>query len=807
MPSLPTPSNAPAGPQSSLGQQARLHWVRGLCKGLPGVAQQLLAQMEQQAQAVGTQREMQERREAWGNYRQHQSAWLNASMQALQGALQPAKAAPAAVPQRGALQFELLSDDVVENKILASRMALAMGETAAPAFDTLRLRMQFIEGRELPSDDILRTETVCRHLVEQWLATGLQRRDLQRVLDLLQTALAPVLVTEYQAAHVLLDGQGVTRSQDVAMRVRRTEAGNSTRAMGLGQTAAPPAAASQHATASQHSSAYAPTQMGGVPGAAAYPPDTAVPPHGQMPAMPAMPVGLTTLSRARHRAQEVVGQLRRLLMQPGVGVQGLVPGVGAGMPQAPASAALTQALLEQRVVAQTQYQQMLAQGLTTLHIDVSPAAIGQLVGQVRERSADLKRKATTSGEKATIEIVALMFQAILTEDRIPPSVRVWFARLQVPVLRVALAEPEFFSNLRHPARLLIDRLGSCVMGFDASSISGSALESEIRRIVQVIEQYPETGQKVFVLVLREFEDFLARYLTQSQDKAKIVTVAQQVEQKETLAIQYTIELRHLLTDMPVRKEIREFLFKTWTEVLALAAVRHGAKDARTMRFKQAASELVWAASAKPTRQERSRVIQTLPTLLQTLREGLALIGVTGDAQSTRIKLVTDTLAEAFVSKTATIAPARIEAMAQRLAHLEQYINEDGMLDEDMPLSPENIEMILGVDTAGLNVIPSTNTAVEPVMLEWAASLETGRWFTLDHNGARIQVQYTWRSRRKQLHLFAALDGTCHLLQLRRMASYLQSGLLAVHDEEALTVRATRDALQKIQANPERLSSP
>ena len=94
MPSLPHPSNAPAGPQSSLGQQARLHWVRGLCKGLPGVAQQLLAQMEQQAQAVGTQREMQERREAWGNYRQHQNAWLNASMQALQGALQPAKAAP-----------------------------------------------------------------------------------------------------------------------------------------------------------------------------------------------------------------------------------------------------------------------------------------------------------------------------------------------------------------------------------------------------------------------------------------------------------------------------------------------------------------------------------------------------------------------------------------------------------------------------------------------------------------------------------------------------------------------------------------
>ena len=37
-----------------------------------------------------------------------------------------------------------------------------------------------------------------------------------------------------------------------------------------------------------------------------------------------------------------------------------------------------------------------------------------------------------------------------------------------------------------------------------------------------------------------------------------------------------------------------------------------------------------------------------------------------------------------------------------------------------------------------------------------------------------------------------------------MASYLQTGLLAVRDEDSVTMRATRDALQKIEANPERL---
>ena len=61
----------------------------------------------------------------------------------------------------------------------------------------------------------------------------------------------------------------------------------------------------------------------------------------------------------------------------------------------------------------------------------------------------------------------------------------------------ALAEPDFFASIEHPARQLIDRMGACALGFDAATITGSRLEREIKRIVQVIEQYPETGRRVF----------------------------------------------------------------------------------------------------------------------------------------------------------------------------------------------------------------------------------------------------------------------------------------------------------------------
>ena len=66
------------------------------------------------------------------------------------------------------------------------------------------------------------------------------------------------------------------------------------------------------------------------------------------------------------------------------------------------------------------------------------------------------------------------------------------------------------------------------------------------------------------------------------------------------------------------------------------------------------------------------------------------------------------------------------------------------------------------------------------------------------------MQYAWQSKRKQLHLFAAVDGSSYLIQLHRLAAYLQTGLLVAQDEEGLTMRATRDALAKLDANPERL---
>lgn len=779
----------PAAPASAaqrhLAQRARRQFVEGICAGLAELDRALLDALTELMDQTATVREMQLHRDAWMQYQQRHADWAGRTAKSWREALTPPGA-----NHCGGGPLELLGDDVVENKLLAARMALAVSEPLGAALDHLRRCHLALEGREPGGQDILRPETVCLRLIEQWGEAGLSRSDLQLVSAPLQRELTRLLQKHYQALTAFYAAQGVKPRSDFKPRLRQRSGD------GAGGDTAPAHPGAQAQTPFR--GAYPqPTGFGaGMP--AAYGPGMpahfgAGMPAGFAPGMsaaaqgPGMPAhfgaGIPTMARARQRAHEVMRQLHQVLALPAAGFD----------PNAqPASAALAQAISAQ--LAQAGEQAFVFTGHQPVTV--------RLVGALREQSSELKKKAETTAEKAIIEVVALMFQSILAEERIAPAVRVWFARLQVPVLRVALAETEFFSNLEHPARKLIDRMGACAMGFDATAVGGKALALEIGRVVQVIEQYPETGSRVFQLVYDEFVAFLSRFLIEKQSTARLVSVAQQVEEKETLTIQYTIELRNMLRDMPVREEIREFLFKTWAEALALAAMRDGAQHAQTVALKRVAADLVWAASTKPQRSDRAQVIARLPALLQGLRHGLGLLGVQGAEQDARIRALTDTLADAFQSKTASIPQAHIDAMAARLARLEDFLS-DATLGA-MPLSADSIELMLGIDASAIHVIADKGAVVDEAMLAWAQALQAGVWYTLDHNGVATQVQYIWQSQRQQLHLFAAVDGSNFLLQLRRLAAYLQAGLLVPQDAEGLTLRATRDALAKLDANPERL---
>lgn len=762
----------PADPKA-LAAQARRTFLNVVLYGAPNALQAVETGARQLATQPAPPELLARRRDAWADLQRLRGTWqqhLVDRVQRHQGVDPDPRAAAHGSSLRGA-ELSLVDDDTIEHEILTSRLALAVMDQAASEFTDLRSRLNALERRdEFSAADVLRPHVIAREVLESWRSCGLTIEAWRSVQPTLHDEIGHLLVLAYHETNKWLIAHGVLPEIDLRPLIRRArDAGVPSSRGGVETGGMTPAASALAGGAATSLSA------------------TGAGLRGAVSEETRLMTRASSLMKASEQAQAVLGRLNRM--------------VGKQVPDFEAST--THHASPKLVAAIAEAERDVAQRLRSTQQDgQGPYNVGAVADELYERKQALKRQTDSPIERATIEVVALLFQAILTEERLPASVRVWFARLQMPVLRVAISEPDFFATTDHPARRLIDRMGACVMGFDAGTAGamGDALEKEIKRVVQVVEAYPDTGRRVFQTVLVEFEKFLDHYFkNENETSRKGVSLAQQVEQREILAIQYTIELRKMLNEVPVQEGVREFLFQIWADVLAMTAVKNGVQSDETKAMKRAAADLIWSASAKVSREERAEVIRRLPPLLKTLRDGMAGAGVTPQRQDEQIQTLNNSLAAAFTAKTAAIPDDRLDELMLRLETLEEMLPDTEVeIDESMVLD------LSGHESSGLEVVAEGGSMPSQAMIDWARGIQVGSWFKLDYRGRHEPVQLAWQGLRKQLSLFSSPSGRCVLFQQHRLAGFLQAGLLVPAEDEALTVRATRNALAKLDADPTRL---
>jgi hypothetical protein len=797
-----------AQPDALVGQARRLY-SEELVKGLVPLVQATLDAARTLLDKPSEHAVFQRRRELLQSLMSGAQAWHRGIVAGLRSALlsggSASRPSDLPTPSGARAALSLVPDDTIELEIVTSRLALAIMDRASWEFADLRSRMAHLERRaELEPHDMVRAHVLARIVFDAWRSAGQTLESWRELQTVLHEEFALLVEEAYHETNRWLMQQGVLAEVDLRPFIRRSRTHVPPQSNWQFDGAAPSTGRPEDAAGSMGLNApsgYPATggyaHSGGLSSWQGSGANTGGRSH--VGEETRLMTRAAPLARSRDQAEAVLGRLNRLIGRS-------VPEFGAstrasGLPPANMSPGLDRAI--------ESAQQGIRQRLSPTTQRGEPMMTAPvLLEELHQRKQALKKAAASPEERATIEIVALLFQSILTEDRIPASIRVWFARLQMPVLRVAVTEPDFFATIDHPARRLIDRMGACVMGFDSASgdVSGQsneALEKEIKRIVQVVEAYPDTGRRVFQTVLGEFEKFLEHYFsTENEATKRGVSLAQQVEQRETLAIQYTIELRRMLNEVPVQEGVRQFLFHVWADVLATTAVRYTSQGAQTKVMKRAAADLIWSASAKVTREERAEVIRRLPPLLKSLREGMAAAGMDTAKQDEHIQQLNNSLAAAFTAKAAAIPDDRLRELMERLETLEELLPEaaDVDIDESMVLD------LSGHQSSELEVVLDGGSMPTPAMVSWARELQVGSWYMLDRNGHSEAVQLAWHGLRKQLSLFVTPQGRCVLFQQHRLASYLQAGLLLPAQDEALTVRATRSALAKLDVDASRLLS-
>jgi hypothetical protein len=138
--------------------------------------------------------------------------------------------------QPGLKGLGLIDDELIERKIIASRLAAPVIEAAGSEFSDLRLRIQHLErSSELVANDVLLPDTLAQILVKAWVDCRLTRPMWALVHPVVEAVLVHRVPDAYRQANRYLIEHGVMAEIDMRTLMRRPGSGDDAQAAATAQ--------------------------------------------------------------------------------------------------------------------------------------------------------------------------------------------------------------------------------------------------------------------------------------------------------------------------------------------------------------------------------------------------------------------------------------------------------------------------------------------------------------------------------------------------------------------------------------------
>jgi hypothetical protein len=256
--------------------------------------------------------------------------------------------------------------------------------------------------------------------------------------------------------------------------------------------------------------------------------------------------------------------------------------------------------------------------------------------QIRER--DEIRQAPEL-DRGTVDALAEVFDYVFADEAIPMQMKVIIGKLQIPVLRAAMLDRDFFLRSDHPARKLVDSLASASVTWTPEKGEEDPLYVRIEHTVQRVLTEFESDLTLFSELLAEFATFL--FETEQQAEQQIEPVANRQRDDEALqaALAHADEVIHarisaLQEGAPLAPFLKPFLTTQWRQVIAAAWLTEDTEPGRWNACLKTMDQLVWSTQPKTQADERKALVTVLPELVRQLNVELDGIDWHGEPRAT-----------------------------------------------------------------------------------------------------------------------------------------------------------------------------
>ncbi len=260
----------------------------------------------------------------------------------------------------------------------------------------------------------------------------------------------------------------------------------------------------------------------------------------------------------------------------------------------------------------------------------SPINIRELLQNLLANSEQQKPQAINQVDDDVINLVSMMFDFILDDRNLASPMKALIGRLQIPMVKVAIADKTFFSKGGHPARRLLNEMAMAALGWQESSDANQngeqrkdSLFSKMESTVQTILSDFDTDISIFNNLLTDFRAFLEKDKRRAQILEQRTIDAEDGKAKsERARLQVDSVLNRLTSGHDLPTSAQKLLRDAWGNVLFIISLKQGIESAEWQAGIRTAQQLVWSLTAPMSKENRQGLLRLVPQLLQKLRTGL-----------------------------------------------------------------------------------------------------------------------------------------------------------------------------------------
>ncbi|MBL4584414.1 MAG: DUF1631 domain-containing protein [Pseudomonadales bacterium] len=227
----------------------------------------------------------------------------------------------------------------------------------------------------------------------------------------------------------------------------------------------------------------------------------------------------------------------------------------------------------------------------------------------------------------TIDLIGMLFEFMLNDQDLCPSVKALLSHLHTPFLKVALLDKDFFTQHNHPARQLLNSMAKAGARWIEENDKDHGAFPKMKAVVDRILLEFDINLELFSELNHDFNQYIEQLQKRSDIAEKRASESIKGKEKLRLARDQAIrEINQRSQNRSIPESVDQFLRQCWLDILVFTLLRKGEKHPLWEEQKTLIEQLIWSTTPKSTQKELQQVRNKVVDISQIIARGFEQLG-------------------------------------------------------------------------------------------------------------------------------------------------------------------------------------